>query len=510
MHKLPVGLQNFQVLRTGGYLYVDKTALLHRLVTEGKYYFLSRPRRFGKSLMVSTLAELFQGHRELFTELWIDDQWDWTQTNPVIHLSLNSMGYKEIGLEKALALRLNEIAAHYGLSLQSEANSLRLRELIQQLHRSFGPAVVLIDEYDKPIIDYLDDLPRAEHHRDLLKSFYSVLKDADPHLRLVLLTGVSKFSQVSIFSELNNLADLTLHPEYTTLLGYTQAELEHYFAERLTELAPQFGGKDALLQQIKKWYNGYSWDGVNYVYNPFSVLSFFSQKQFRNFWFETGTPTFLVKLLNREHAYQLEDIRASAAVFSSFELRRIDPKALLFQTGYITICSVDEDQTYTLSYPNKEVRDSLLQYLLAEYTQSYPSDTPVRAQQMKQALQAGNTRDFVEALNGLFATIPYQIFIADREAYYHSVTYLALSLMGTFVQVEVSQSNGRPDAVVHTANTIYVMEFKLDEQAEEALAQIKMKGYAQPYLKQGKEVKAIGIRFSSEQKQLDAWVEEVM
>ncbi|MGB3851866.1 MAG: AAA family ATPase [Tunicatimonas sp.] len=510
MHKLPVGLQNFQVLRTGGYLYVDKTALLHRLVTEGKYYFLSRPRRFGKSLMVSTLAELFQGHRELFTDLWIDDQWDWTQTNPVIHLSLNSMGYKEIGLEKALTLRLNEIAAHYGLSLQSEANSLRFRELIQKLHHSFGPAVVLIDEYDKPIIDYLDDLPRAEHHRDLLKSFYSVLKDADPHLRLVLLTGVSKFSQVSIFSELNNLADLTLHPEYTTLLGYTQTELEHYFGERITDLAPQFGGKDALLQQIKKWYNGYSWDGANYVYNPFSMLSFFSQKQFRNFWFETGTPTFLVKLLNREHAYQLEDMRASAAVFSSFELRRIDPKALLFQTGYVTIRSVDEDQTYTLSYPNKEVRDSLLQYLLAEYTQSYPSDTPIRAQQMKQALQTGNTRDFVEALNGLFATIPYQIFIADREAYYHSVTYLALSLMGTFVQVEVSQAHGRPDAVVHTANTIYVMEFKLDEEAAEALAQIKAKGYAQPYLNQGKAVKAIGIRFSSEQKQLNAWVEEVM
>jgi hypothetical protein len=510
MDKLPVGLQSFQVLRTGGYLYVDKTALLHRLVTEGKYYFLSRPRRFGKSLMVSTLAELFQGHRELFTGLWIDNRWDWTLTNPVIHLSLNSMGYKEIGLEKALALRLNKIADQYGLSLQSEANSLRFQELIERLHRSFGPAVVLIDEYDKPIIDYLDDLPRAEHHRDLLKSFYSVLKDADPHLRLVLLTGVSKFSQVSIFSELNNLTDLTLHPEYTTLLGYTQAELEHYFAERLTDLAPQFGGKDALLQQIKKWYNGYSWDGANYVYNPFSVLSFFSQKRFRNFWFETGTPTFLVKLLNREHAYQLEDIRASAAVFSSFELRRIDPKALLFQTGYITIRSVDEDQTYTLSYPNKEVRDSLLQYLLAEYTQSYPSDTPIRAQQMKQALQVGNTRDFVEALNGLFATIPYQIFIADREAYYHSVTYLALSLMGTFVQVEVSQAQGRPDAVVHTADTIYVMEFKLDEQAEEALDQIKAKGYAQPYLKQGKAVKAVGIRFSSEQKQLDTWVEEVM
>ena len=510
MQKLPIGLQNFQELRTGDYLYVDKTPVLRQLVETGKYYFLSRPRRFGKSLLVSTLSELFQGNQALFEGLWIHDQWDWTQKNPVIHLSLNSIGYKEIGLEKALALRLEKIAASYGLTLQMESNALRLQELIEQLAESFGKVAVLIDEYDKPIIDYLDDLPQAEHHRDLLKSFYSVLKDADPYLRLVLLTGVSKFSRVSIFSELNNLLDLTLHPDYATMLGYTQSELEHYFEERINEISPRFGGRESLLQRIKEWYNGYTWDGEHYVYNPFSILSFFSQKQFRNFWFETGTPTFLVKLLNRTQQYDLENMRASAAVFSSFELDRIDPKALLFQTGYITIKSVDENQTYTLSYPNKEVRDSLLQYLLAEYTQSYPSDTPIHTQQMKDALQADDLEGFAEALNRLFASIPYQIFIADKEAYYHSVTYLALSLMGSYIQAELSQARGRPDAVVHTEKVIYVMEFKLDQSAEEALAQIKAKGYAQPYFQPGKTVKAIGIRFSSERKQVDAWVEETM
>ena len=510
MQKLPIGLQNFQKLREEGYLYVDKTPLLYQLTTQNGYYFLSRPRRFGKSLLVSTLSELFQGNQASFEGLWIYNQWDWTQKNPVIHLSLNSIGYKDIGLEKALALRLEKIAASYGLTLQMQSNALRLQELIEQLAATFGKVVVLVDEYDKPIIDYLDNLPQAEHHRDLLKSFYSVLKDADPHLRLVLLTGVSKFSRVSIFSELNNLLDLTLHPDYATMLGYTQSELEHYFDDRITEIAPKFGGRETLLQRIKEWYNGYTWDGEHYVYNPFSILSFFSQRQFHNFWFETGTPTFLVKLLNRTQQYDLENIRASAAVFSSFELDRIDPKALLFQTGYITIKSVDEDQTYTLSYPNKEVRDSLLQYLLAEYTQSYPSDTPIHTQQMKDALQADDLEGFAEALNRLFASIPYQIFIADKEAYYHSVTYLALSLMGSYVQAELSQARGRPDAVVHTEKVIYVIEFKLDQSAEEALAQIKAKGYVQPYLQPGKTVKAVGIRFSSEHKQVDAWVEETM
>jgi hypothetical protein len=510
MKKLPIGLQDFGGLRSGGYLYVDKTELLYQLVTEGKYYFLSRPRRFGKSLLVSTLSALLRGQQELFEELWIYDRWDWTKSHPVIHLSLSSLGYKELGLEKALALRLNEIAAHYDLTLQSEANSLRLRELIIALHQSFGQVVVLIDEYDKPILDYLDKIGQAEAHREQLKSFFSVLKDADPHLRLVLLTGVSKFSRVSIFSELNNLKDLTMHARYATLLGYTQTELEHYFADRLDQLAPDFGGREALLAQIKQWYNGYTWDAEHYVYNPFSILSFFDQGRFRNFWFETGTPTFLVKLLERKRQYNLEHVRVDEAVFSSFELERIDPNALLFQTGYITIASADDFPTYTLSYPNQEVRDSLLRYLLAEYTQSYASSVPIRAQQMKRALEEGDLADFVQALNSLFASIPYQIFIADKEAFYHAVTFLALSLMDTFVQAEVSQAQGRPDAVVHTTDTIYVLEFKLDERAEVALAQIKEKGYAQPYLAQGKAVKAVGLNFSSELKALDEWQEATL
>ena len=411
-------------------------------------------------------------------------------------------------MEAFLYEELADRAQAHGITLKKSSYPAQLEELVVALARKHNQVVVLIDEYDKPILDYLHDIPQAEHHREVLKNFYSVLKPLDPHLRFVLLTGVSKFSRVSIFSELNNLKDLTVHSQYATLLGYTQEELEYYFAERLDQLAPDFGGRQALLTQIKQWYNGYSWDAKHFVYNPFSILNFFDRASFENFWFETGTPTFLVKLLKREQKYDFEQVLASAAALGSFELDRLHPVTLLFQTGYLTIRSRDEDMAYTLVYPNKEVRHSLLQHLLGEYTEESPSDTYIRAKQMKDALKREDLEGFVESLNGLFASIPYQIFIADKEAYYHSVTFLALSLMGSFIQVEVSQANGRPDAVVHLEQVIYVLEFKLDEPAEVALAQIQERGYATPYLNQGKTVRAVGLSFSSEQKALDQWLEE--
>ena len=510
MKKLPIGIQDFGKLREGGFVYVDKTELIYQLTQGGGYYFLSRPRRFGKSLLVSTLAELFRGHQTLFEGLWIHDHWNWQQTYPVIELHLNQGTYKVTGLEAFLTEELAIQAQAYGIDLQGSAYPSQLKYLITTLSKKYGRVAVLIDEYDKPILDYLDDIERAKANREVLKNFYSVLKPLDPHLRFVLLTGVSKFSRVSIFSELNNLKDLTLHWQYSSLLGYTQDELEHYFADRIDQLAPDFGGREALLAQIKQWYNGYTWDAEHYLYNPFSILSFFDQGRFQNFWFETGTPIFLVKLLERKRQYDLTEIRVDEAVFSSFELDRIDPNALLFQTGYVTITSAEDKPIYTLSYPNREVRDSLLRYLLAEYTQSYASEVPVRAQQMKQALQQEDLAGFVQALNSLFASIPYQIFIADKEAYYQSVTFLALSLVGTFVQVEVSQAKGRPDAVVHTPNVIYVLEFKLDNSAKTALEQIKERGYAQPYVGGGKIVRAVGLNFNAKQKALDQWQQEVI
>ncbi|MGB0523125.1 MAG: AAA family ATPase [Flammeovirgaceae bacterium] len=510
MQKLPIGIQSFRSLREGEFLYIDKTQAIYQLVNAGKYYFLSRPRRFGKSLTINTLAELFRGSKELFHGLWIEDKWDWNQKNPVIHIGFSSLGYKTIGLKEAITQRLFEEAQRYHLTLTKTGIDNLLRELIQKLHAQQGKVVILIDEYDKPIIDYLEEIEHAKQNRDILKTFYSVLKDADEQLRFVFLTGVSKFSKTSIFSELNNLDDLSMHPSYVNLLGYTPEELLHYFSDYIEHLAPKFKGKAAFLSKIKEWYNGYSWDGIHHVYNPFSILNFFGKGVFRNYWFESGTPTFLVKLLNRNQTYKLDHIQVGQAAFSSFELDRIDPIALLFQTGYITIQSVDEYDIYTLSYPNKEVRDSLLQYLLAEYTHEYPSTLPTTALMMKKALEQENLNSFIESLNSLFASIPYQLFINQKEAYYHSITYLALSLMGIYIQVEPSVSRGRPDAVVFTSSLTYLIEFKLDASAKMAIEQIKSKGYGDAVKRSEKKLALLGINFNSSEKKIDDWIVEYL
>ena len=510
MQKLPIGIQKFKKLRENNFLYIDKTEHIHQLTNSGGgYYFLSRPRRFGKSLLVSTIEELFRGQSKLFKGLWIENHWNWKKKHPIIDLHFNKASYKVAGLESFIVTELRRIAETYGFTLKETSYPSQLEDLIVKLSNKYGPVVLLVDEYDKPIIDYLEDASQAMANREILKNLYSVLKPLDEHLRFVLVTGVSKFSRVSIFSELNNLTDLTFHPRYMNLLGYTQLEIEKYFADRIEYWATKFGRKEVLLNKIKEWYNGYSWDGKHYVYNPFSVLSFFDRGRFENFWFETGTPTFLVKLLNREHYYNLENIETGPLISSSFELDRIDPNVLLFQTGYITVKHIDEDQIYTLSYPNKEVKDSLLQYLLAEYTFEYPTSLAVKAKRMRSALERDDLESFVVGINALFSSIPSQIFIANKEAYYHSIVYLVLSLMGAYIKAEVSQAKGRPDIIVYTAKSIYIMEFKMDKNAEQALQQIKQQGYLLPFKDSNKTIRAVGLNFKSEIKGIDSWVEEV-
>jgi len=363
--QLPIGIQSFSQIRELNFLYVDKTEIIFKLISFGKYFFLSRPRRFGKSLTLSTIKELFQGNKELFDGLWIQDSWDWTKQHPIIHISFGSIGYKEVGLERAIEIQLEKIAKSANIQLTTQGISLKFKELIKKLATK-NNVVILIDEYDKPIIDYLDDLPQAKAHQKILKSFYSVIKDSDPFIRFLLITGVSKFSKVSIFSELNNLTDLTIHPKFSTLVGYTQAELEQYFEEGLEELTEELAPtKEALLARIKEWYNGYSWDGKNFVYNPFSILSFFGAGQFRNFWFSTGTPPFLVNLLKERNLYDIKETEVGEATFDSFDIENIDTHALLFQTGYLTIKSIEPlFNLFTLDYPNREVKDSMLQYFI--------------------------------------------------------------------------------------------------------------------------------------------------
>lgn len=504
MQKLPIGIQDFRSLREGGYVYVDKTEAIHRLITSSKYYFLARPRRFGKSLIVNTLAEIFKGSKELFEGLWIENQWDWSQTFPVVQIGFSSMGYQSLGLVRAICRRLQEEASKYGITLESEGHENQFRELILKLSASHGKVAILIDEYDKPIIDHLENPEAANTQRDILKTFYSVLKDADAHIRLVFITGVSKFSRVSIFSELNNLQDLTVHPRYTTLFGYTQEELETYFAEELVFWSEKHGGGEKLRELIREWYNGYSWDGENRVYNPFSILNFFSGGQFQNFWFTTGTPTFLVKMLKSRGQYNMDDLELDLAALESFDLEKLSSETLLFQTGYITIKEDLGLGLYKLGYPNREVRESMLVHLATGYRDVSQGTGATPILRMAHAILKDHTEELEGHINALLASIPYE-WHQSNEAYYHTIMHLAFSLIGVHIQSEIHTARGRLDSVIQTDKAIYVVEFKADKSAEEALIQIEEKGYAQPFVKQGKRVIAIGINFSSEKKAVDGF-----
>ncbi|MEZ4825936.1 MAG: AAA family ATPase [Bacteroidia bacterium] len=377
MKKYPIGIQDFSEIRTGDYLYVDKTRQVYELAESGKYFFLSRPRRFGKSLLLSTLKYFFQGRRELFTGLWVDREvdYDWA-VHPVLHFSFSSAGYKDIGLESALLRLVEESAEAYQIPLKEVGLSRRFRELIQTLGRG-KKLVLLIDEYDKPLVDYIENLPQAETNREILKNFFSVIKDCDPFIRFFLITGVSKFSKVSLFSDLNNLKDITLHPRHATLTGYTPEEMDIFFGTEYEALARQ--NKMTLPEvkaAIQTWYNGYQWEIGQPVYNPFSILILFDSGRFANYWWDSGTPTFMLKLLRQEFEFDLSTLEAGDDIFNSYTLANMDWKPLMFQTGYLTLKSYDPDvQLYTLSYPNQEVRDSMYRYLLGEFRHDKRSDS---------------------------------------------------------------------------------------------------------------------------------------
>ena len=364
--KLPIGIQHFRDIRENNFLYVDKTEAIFRLTESGKFFFLSRPRRFGKSLTLSTLKALFQGQKELFDGLWVQDHWDWTQQHPVVHIGFSSIGYKELGLEKAIEIQLRKIAKSEAVNLEGKGISQLFKELIEKLS-SQNEVVLLIDEYDKPIIDYLDDIPQAKAHQKILKSFYSIIKDAGTHIRFLMITGVSKFSKVSIFSELNNLEDITVDWRFSALVGLTQEEVEHNFEAHLQASQERLKiNRAQLLKEVKDWYNGYSWDGEVFVYNPFSLLNFFHKSAFLNFWFATGTPTFLVRLLKKRQDINFEKIEVDQSIFESYDIDNLDTLPLLFQTGYTTIKSIEEFGIYLLDYPNREVKESLLRHLISK------------------------------------------------------------------------------------------------------------------------------------------------
>ena len=503
---LPVGQQYFKSIIKGNSIYVDKTAYIYELCHPlDKNYFLSRPRRFGKSLTVDTIAELFSGNKTLFKGLWIEDKWDWTETYPVIRMSLDAIGHK-IGLEKALVRNLNKIARTFGVTIESTNAGLAFEELIEAVVEKTGKQVViLIDEYDRPIVDYIDpyNLNKANEQRDILKDFFSILKDASKHIRLLFITGVSKFSKVSIFSELNHLSDLTLHPRYAALCGYTQSELEHYFEPYLKTM-PQ-----DTLDQMKIWYNGYSWDAKTFVYNPFSVLNFFDKQTYSNFWFDTGTPTFLVKLLRKRFKYTLEETEVSNSILESFRLEAfdaLDVNSILLQTGYLTIKEITPYNTFILNYPNKEVKQSFAQFLLSEYTH-----TPVTINygvNILRALDNNNLAEAIKIINDLIQTVPDQNYIKDKEKFFHAIVHLIFTMIGTDVRSEVHVPVGRMDTVIITAHRIFLFEFKMNETPKEAIQCIKDRNYAASLRLRNLPIIGVGVVFSPETKGVADWDKE--
>ncbi|HLP44858.1 MAG TPA: AAA family ATPase [Candidatus Kapabacteria bacterium] len=503
MKNLPLSIQTFRDFIEQDYIYVDKTKPIHDLFARGgKYYFLSRPRRFGKSVLISTLAEIFSGNKELFKGLWIYDKIQWT-SNPIIHMDFSKIDYETPNkLKESIKKFLNKTAISHGLTLDEKKTFKEsFVELIEKLSTK-GRVVILIDEYDKPLIEYIEveEIETAKKIRKVLKNFYDVIKGMDAYLRFVFITGVSKFTRVSVFSDLNNLIDITLARNYSTLLGYTEMELRHYFSSYLQPMAEKQGmSSNDLIDIIREWYNGYSWDGENFVYNPFSILNLFNTSGFKNFWFSTGTPTFLIKLIKNRQSdlMEFENLPVKGYTFDSNDLESMDIAGLLFQTGYLTVKKItikDQVETYHLSYPNREVRNSFLTYILGDYMQKDMNVSARGLERITDAIQAGDIDRFIQEIKSLLASVPFHIFMSDKEAYYHSLIYLILSLSGAAARCEDPTNRGRIDAVLETAKKIYIMEFKMGNERE-ALKQIKEMKYYEKYLASGKEIVLLGIGF---------------
>jgi hypothetical protein len=500
---LPIGIQSFKKIREQNFYYVDKTPFVKKL-ERGGYYVLSRPRRFGKSLFLDTLKEAFSDNKELFHGLFLYNNWNWNKKHPVIKISFAGGNFTT---PENLKIKIHEnflnLQREFKVNLTYPSYSGKLSELIYLLYEKYNErVVVLVDEYDSPILDAIENIDYAKENRQILKDFYSILKDSDPYIQLVFLTGVSRFSKVSIFSGLNQLRDITISEEFSTICGYTQNDLETVFADRL---------KDFDKEEIKRWYNGYSWLGEK-VYNPFDILLLFAEKEFKPYWFETGTPTFLIKLFKQNNYFlpKTENLKVGEEILSNLDIDNIRVENLLFQTGYLTIKELIEDSTariYILSYPNFEVKKSFNNYFLANLI----PDPTVKTEtdlEIKSALKNNQIEKLQEILHTFFASIPYDWYrkndLESYEGFYASIVYALFNGAGFDVVAEDTTNRGRIDLTITYNNKAYIIEFKVveDQSEKSALHQIEEKKYYEKYVGKYEEICLIGIEFSKKERNI--------
>ena len=509
--KYPIGIQNFESLVGDGYVYVDKTALIYEMANTGRYYFLSRPRRFGKSLLISTMEAYFSGKRELFKGLAIEKlEKDWTKY-PILHLDLNTAKYDETdSLDKVLNDSLNKWEVIYGTFPSETTLALRFKGIVQRAAEKTGQRVViLVDEYDKPLLQAIGNEALQNEYRNTLKAFYSVLKTRGRYIKLGCLTGVTKFGKVSVFSDLNNLQDISMDDRFQSICGITEEEIHAYFEESINKLAVKYNISDEeVCAKLKERYDGYHFteNGIG-MYNPFSLLNTLNQNKFGSYWFETGTPSFLVELLKKDN-YALPNLteeQVSADVLNSIDSMSDNPIPVLYQSGYLTIKEYDEEfGFYKLGFPNKEVEDGFIQYLMPFYVPVKKEESAFFVANFVQDVRKGNPEEFMKRMETMFADNDYQI-AGKAELYFQNAFYVIMKMMGFYTEVERTTSQGRIDMTIKTKDYIYVIEFKLDGTPEEALKQIEEKGYTKPFEMDSRKVYRIGVNFSSEKRCIEEW-----
>ena len=507
----PIGIQNFEDLRNGGYVYVDKTDKIYSLASSGKYYFLSRPRRFGKSLLVSTMEAYFQGKRELFRGLAMETlEKEWKEY-PVLHLDLSGASYtsREV-LDSKLANALDIWERQYDIQKRYSAASVRFANVIDAACEATGQqTVILIDEYDKPIIDNLDDPELQEYYRSALQGFYSVLKSKDGQIRFGFLTGVTKIGKMSVFSGLNNLNDISMESGYADICGISEDDLHKYFPESISELAEANGMSEGqCYDRLAEMYDGYHFcrkgDGM---YNPFSLLNTFKKREFNEYWFETGTPSFLVKIMQRTSydITHLTDEEVDSSLLSTVNTVFENPIPLLYQSGYLTITGYDpEFALYRLGFPNREVKTGFLNFIFQYYVPGETTSGMTLISKMARALRGGKPEEMMKLLEALFARANYQIQ-GNAEKDFQYAMYIIFELLGEYVQTEKQTSNGRIDILLQTKDYVYIMELKVNGSADEALKQIEEKGYDRPFSADPRRLFRIGVSFSSANRRIDEW-----